>query len=111
MGVQAPAGLLAFTPTAATLPADVDKALQAGEPPPAGPSAEERRAYDQLVDTFKHVDYARFMGSRPQTLYGIADSPSAWQPGFLTTAMLTPAGCDGCLGVDPDHERHRRTDA
>ena len=65
----------------ATVPADVDKALLAGDPPPAGLSAEERRAYEQLVRTFKQVDYARLMGSRPQTLYGIADSPvglAAW---------------------------------
>lgn len=65
----------------ATVPADVDKALQAGDVPPSGLSAEERRAYEQLEKTFKQVDYARLMGSRPQTLYGIADSPvglAAW---------------------------------
>ncbi|HEV2863710.1 MAG TPA: epoxide hydrolase [Pyrinomonadaceae bacterium] len=76
MGLQAHAGLLAIhTNMPATVPADVDKALLAGAPPPAGLSAEERRAYEQLVRTFKQVDYARLMGSRPQTLYGIADSP------------------------------------
>ena len=76
MGLQAPAGLLAIhTNMPATVPADVDKALLAGGPPPSGLSAEERRAYEQLVRTFKQVDYARLMGSRPQTLYGIADSP------------------------------------
>ena len=42
----------------ATVPADVDKALLAGEPPPSGLSAEERRAYEQLERTFKQVDYA-----------------------------------------------------
>jgi pimeloyl-ACP methyl ester carboxylesterase len=82
MGLQAPAGLLAIhTNMPATVPADVDKALLAGSPPPSGLSAEERRAYEQLVRTFKQVDYARLMGSRPQTLYGIADSPvglAAW---------------------------------
>jgi pimeloyl-ACP methyl ester carboxylesterase len=82
MGLQAPAGLLAIhTNMPATVPADVDKSLQAGDPPPSGLSDEERRAYDQLVRTFKQVDYARLMASRPQTLYGIADSPvglAAW---------------------------------
>jgi pimeloyl-ACP methyl ester carboxylesterase len=76
MGVQSPAGLLAIhTNMPATVPADVDKALLRGDPAPAGLSAEELRAYDQLVRTFKQVDYARLMASRPQTLYGIADSP------------------------------------
>jgi pimeloyl-ACP methyl ester carboxylesterase len=82
MGLQAPAGLLAIhTNMPATVPADVDKALLAGSPAPSGLSGEETRAYEQLVRTFKQVDYARLMGSRPQTLYGIADSPvglAAW---------------------------------
>jgi pimeloyl-ACP methyl ester carboxylesterase len=82
MGLQAPAELLAIhSNMPATVPAAVDAALQAGEPPSADLSAEERRAYEQLERTFKQVEYARFMAARPQTLYGIADSPvglAAW---------------------------------
>jgi pimeloyl-ACP methyl ester carboxylesterase len=82
MGLRAPEGLLAIhTNMPATVPADVDKASQAGEPPPANLSAEERTAYEQLLRTYGQVEYARYMAARPQTLYGIADSPvglAAW---------------------------------
>lgn len=82
MGLQAPEGLLAIhTNMPATVPADVDKALLAGQQVPPGLFAEEQRAYEQLARTFKQVDYAKYMAARPQTLYGIADSPvglAAW---------------------------------
>jgi pimeloyl-ACP methyl ester carboxylesterase len=101
MGLQAPAGLLAIhTNMPATVPADVDKALLAGAPAPSGLSADEQRAYAQLVRTFKQVEYAKYMAVRPQTLYGIADSPvglAAWlldhndadaQPAAAVTSAL-----------------------
>jgi len=64
------------------VPTDLYKALLAGDPAPTSLSAEERRAYEQLDTTFKQrVAYAKYMAARPQTLYGIADSPvglAAW---------------------------------
>jgi pimeloyl-ACP methyl ester carboxylesterase len=82
MGVQKVEGLLAIhNSMPGTVPADVDKATNAGDPPPAGLPDDERRAWEHLLTTYKQVDYARIMGSRPQTLYGIADSPvglAAW---------------------------------
>jgi pimeloyl-ACP methyl ester carboxylesterase len=61
-----------------TVPLDIAKALQAGDPPPSGLSADEERAYKQLTASFaKKRAYAQIMGTRPQTLYGLADSPIA----------------------------------
>ncbi|CAG2155194.1 hypothetical protein LMG31506_05320 [Cupriavidus yeoncheonensis] len=66
----------------ATLPADISKALKYNEPAPAGLSADERHAYEQLDTFYKHgLGYAIEMANRPQTLYGIEDSPiglAAW---------------------------------
>jgi pimeloyl-ACP methyl ester carboxylesterase len=102
MGLQAPSGLLAIhTNMPATVPAEVDRALLAGDPPPSDLSTEERRAYLQLERTFKQVGYASYMAARPQTLYGIADSPvglAAWlldhndadgQPAAAVTSALS----------------------
>jgi pimeloyl-ACP methyl ester carboxylesterase len=83
MALQEPPGLLGIhTNMAATVPADVSKALATGGPPPAGLSPEEKHAWDQLDDFYKNgLGYALEMNNRPQTLYGIADSPvglAAW---------------------------------
>jgi pimeloyl-ACP methyl ester carboxylesterase len=66
----------------ATVPPDIAKALMYGEPPPSNLSAEERNAWDQLEYFYKRGSgYAIEMKNKPQTLYGIADSPvglAAW---------------------------------
>ncbi|HWK64011.1 MAG TPA: epoxide hydrolase [Rhizobiaceae bacterium] len=83
MALQEPPGLLGIhTNMAATVPANVSKALAAGGPPPAGLSPDEKHAWDQLDDFYKNgLGYAVEMNNRPQTLYGIVDSPvglAAW---------------------------------
>ena len=79
MAKQGPPELLGIhTNFPGTIPPDIAKALQAGDPPPSGLSADEARAYEQLKVLFaKRRAYAQMMGTRPQTLYGLADSPIA----------------------------------
>jgi pimeloyl-ACP methyl ester carboxylesterase len=83
MATQAPPELLGIHlnwPFA--VPPDIDGALQTGRPLPSDLSADERRACEQLDFFYKHgVGYAQEMSSRPQTIYGIGDSPvglAAW---------------------------------
>jgi len=78
MALQAPPELIGIhTNMPATVPADIAKALQPGGAAPAGLSLEEQNAYNQLDDFYKHgLGYALEMANRPQTLYGIVDSPA-----------------------------------
>ena len=76
MGVQAPEGLLGIhTNMPGVVPANVDQAAFTGTPAPAGLSADEKRAYDGLAYTYRHIGIYQLMANRPQTLYGLADSP------------------------------------
>lgn len=83
MGTQAPPELLGIHINwPFTVPPDIDKAIQTGNPLPSDLSADERRACEQLDFIYKKgLGYAFEMANRPQTLYGIADSPvglAAW---------------------------------
>jgi pimeloyl-ACP methyl ester carboxylesterase len=84
MGAQAPQGLLGIhTNMPNVVPAAIDTAAFAGAPLPAGLSPDEKHAYEMLVSFYKNVYYALFMGTRPQTLTALADSPVG-----LATFML-----------------------
>jgi pimeloyl-ACP methyl ester carboxylesterase len=85
LGAIAPPELLAVhTNMASTAPPEVFEALRVGEGPPDGLSEDERWAYERLELFFTHgIAYAQQMGHRPQTLYGIADSPIGLAAWFL----------------------------
>jgi pimeloyl-ACP methyl ester carboxylesterase len=83
MALLAPPELIGIhTNMPATVPDDINTAALSGAPAPSGLTADEKHAYDQLAYFYKHgLGYANEMANRPQTLYGIADSPvglAAW---------------------------------
>jgi pimeloyl-ACP methyl ester carboxylesterase len=106
---QAPPGLAAMhTNFPWTVPSDIAKAMQCGEPAPPGLPDDETLAYKQLQDfTSKHFAYGAMMGTRPQTLAALNDSPlglAAWiidhgdgwaQPAATVTSALAGQTIDG----------------
>ncbi|PYY18338.1 MAG: multidrug MFS transporter [Acidobacteria bacterium] len=85
MGVQAPPELLGIhTNMPGIFPNDIDQAAFSGKPAPSGLSADEKVAYERLHFVYqKGIAYGFQMGLRPQTLYGIADSPVGLAAYFL----------------------------
>jgi pimeloyl-ACP methyl ester carboxylesterase len=92
MGAQAPSGLLGIhTNFPGAVRDDVTAAVVSGGPPPADLDDEETRLYEKLKEFWAtDVAYALEMGTHPQTLYGIADSPvglAAWMLDHDSTSM------------------------
>ena len=85
MGVLAPPELLGIhSNMPGIFPAEIDQAAFSGKPAPAGLSPDEKVAYDRLQFVYqKGIAYGFQMGLRPQTLYGIADSPVGLAAYFL----------------------------
>ncbi|MBW8837815.1 MAG: alpha/beta fold hydrolase, partial [Burkholderia sp.] len=109
MAKQMPAGLLAIhTNMPGAVPVEINRAALAGAPAPSGLSDEEKHAYDRLVFFYgKGLAYAQEMGNRPQTLYGLADSPGGLAAWILdhdaeSYAMIARSFAGEPEGLTPD---------
>ena len=91
LGVMAPPELAAIhTNMPSTVPPEIFQALRDGSGPPPNLTDEELRAFERLDLFFTHgLAYANQMGHRPQTLYGIADSPIGLAAWFLDHDILS----------------------
>ncbi len=91
MAVQAPPELMGIhTNFPRVVPPDIDKAAQSGSPAPTSLSDEEKLAYERLKTVYgKGVGYAYQLGLRPQTLYGVVDSPIGLAAYLLDHAALS----------------------
>ncbi|MFF3918985.1 epoxide hydrolase family protein [Streptomyces sp. NPDC001852] len=110
MGVQEPEGLIGIhTNMAGVIPPAIDAALIAGNPLPEDLSLsdEENAAVEQLDFVYRHVYFAYMMGSRPQSLTGLVDSPVGLAAFLLdhdaaSLAMISRAFAGGTEGLTRD---------
>jgi pimeloyl-ACP methyl ester carboxylesterase len=109
MGVQAAPELLAIhTNMPGIFPTEIDQAALSGKPAPSGLSADEKVAYERLQFVYqKGIAYGYQMGLRPQTLYGIADSPVGLAAYFLdhdarSYQLITRVFAGGSEGLTRD---------
>jgi pimeloyl-ACP methyl ester carboxylesterase len=109
MALLKPPGLIGIhTNMPATVPDAIQDALVKGSPAPKDLSADERGAWDQLATFYAHgLAYSQEMGNRPQTLYGIADSPvglAAWMLDHDAASyeLIARVFADGTEGLSKD---------
>jgi pimeloyl-ACP methyl ester carboxylesterase len=90
LALLAPAKVIAIhTNMPGTVPADILAAAKSGTKSPVGLSGDELHAFEQLSDFYaKHLGYAVEMSNRPQTLYGLSDSPIALAAWMLDHACI-----------------------
>jgi pimeloyl-ACP methyl ester carboxylesterase len=104
MGVQAPPELIGIhTNMPGAVPPDVHAAVLSGAPTPPGLTEEETRAYDKLKFFFAtDVGYAQEMGTHPQALYGIADSPVGLAAWMIDHDLASMEGISRVFDGNPD---------
>jgi pimeloyl-ACP methyl ester carboxylesterase len=109
LALQAPTHVLGIhSNMSGTVPADVLATAISGGPAPAGLAGDELHAFEQLKDFYgKHLGYAVEMANRPQTLYGLTDSPIALAAWMLdhdkdSYEMLAPAFVGNPGGITRD---------
>jgi pimeloyl-ACP methyl ester carboxylesterase len=104
MGLQAPPELIGIhTNMPGSVPADIHTAAISGAPTPPGLNDEETRAYERMKLFFAtDVAYAQEMGTHPQTLYGVADSPVGLAAWMIDHDLWSMEGISRVFDGDPD---------